>query len=61
MKKNPFKELEQETRAPEQLKEKVMDSIELSELIMNIADLFIVKPGKTLSSLFKTLPPDKLT
>lgn len=61
MKKNPFKELEYETKAPEKLKEKVMDSIELSELIMSIADLFVVKTGKTIASLFKTIPPDELT
>ncbi len=59
MTKNPFKELEQEAKAPEKLKEKVMDSIELSELIMSIADLFVVKTGQTIISLFKSKSPDK--
>jgi len=59
MTKNPFKELEQEAKAPEKLKEKVMNSIELSELILSITDLFVVKTGQTLVSLFKTNPPDK--
>lgn len=60
MKTNPFKELEHEVKAPEKLKSKVMESIEISDLILDIADLFVVKTGKTLASLFKTIPPDKL-
>ncbi|MDF9798960.1 hypothetical protein OKW21_004223 [Catalinimonas alkaloidigena] len=54
MNTNPFKALEEEAQAPEKLGDKVMESIVLSELIMDIADLFIVKTGKTIASLFKT-------
>jgi hypothetical protein len=55
--KNPFKEMANEP-LPENLKEKVMHSIEMSQLIMDVADLFFVKMGKTFSHLFKTNPDD---
>ncbi len=55
--KNPFKQLEEEP-LPEKLKDKVMTSIEMSQLMMDVADLFMVKMGKTFSGLFKTKPND---
>ena len=50
---NPFQQLEEEYPAPEHLKEKVMTSVELSQLIGDIADLFVDKMGKTALNLFK--------
>lgn len=51
---NPFKELEEEHQAPESLKKKVMESIEISQLLIEVADLFSDKMGKTMLGLFKT-------
>ena len=50
---NPFQQLEKEHPAPEHLKEKVMTSVELSQLIGDIADLFVDKMGQTALNLFK--------
>ena len=50
---NPFRQLEEESPAPEHLKDKVMTSVELSQLIGDIADLFVDKMGKTALGLFK--------
>lgn len=51
---NPFKKLEKVHRAPEALKERVMTSIDLSQLLVEITDLFTDKMGKTALHLFKT-------
>lgn len=56
--KNPFKELS-DSLPPSELKEKVMHSVEMSQLILDVADLFVVKMGKTVSQLFKTNPNDQ--
>ncbi len=54
---NPFKQLAEEP-VPDTLKEKVMSSIEMSQLMIDMADLFVVKMGKTVTELFKTKPND---
>ena len=57
---NPFKEIEeQEEKAPPQLKKQVMESVRLSQLIMGMADLFLLKFGKSLEGLFKIDKPNQ--
>ncbi|MEQ9439607.1 MAG: hypothetical protein RIG62_11195 [Cyclobacteriaceae bacterium] len=56
---NPFKKLEEEHKAPEGLKEKVIASVEISQVLMEIADLFTEKMGRTVLDLFKTKLDDK--
>ena len=51
---NPFKQLEEEHVAPEGLKRKVMESVEVSQLLLEVADLFSDKMGRTIVDLFKT-------
>ena len=50
--KNPFKQLA-ETEAPKGLKEKVMTSVKLSQLLMDVTDLFTTQMGKTALQLFQ--------
>ena len=50
---NPFKKLESTEQAPPGLEKKVMSSVNLSQLIINMSDLFVVKMGETLGGLFK--------
>ena len=52
--KNPFKKLEEVHAAPEALKERVMTSVELSQLLLEVTDLFTDKMGKVALNLFKT-------
>ena len=51
---NPFKKLEETHQVPRALKERVMTSVELSQLLGDIADLFTDKMGKAAIDLFKT-------
>ena len=51
---NPFKKLAETHEAPPALKERVMTSVELSQLLIEITDLFTDKMGKTAIDLFKT-------
>lgn len=51
---NPFKTIEPEENIPENMKKEVMASINLSQLILDVSDLFLGKMGDTLSGLFKT-------
>ncbi len=51
---NPFKKLAETHEAPPALKERVMTSVELSQLLIEITDLFTDKLGKTAIDLFKT-------
>ena len=51
--KNPFKQLAK-PEAPQALKERVMTSVELSQLFIEVTDLFTNKMGKTALDLFKT-------
>lgn len=51
---NPFQKLEQEQPAPEALKSRVMTSVKFSRLLMEVADLFTDKMGKTALNLFPT-------
>lgn len=53
---NPFKKLGEEYKAPKRLKEKVMSSVEISRLLIDVADLFTDKMGRTLLDLFRTKP-----
>ncbi|WKN41767.1 hypothetical protein [Tunicatimonas pelagia] len=55
---NPFKKLEEANPAPERLKQKVMESVEFSQLMIEMADLFTDKMGKTMLDLFKTKKND---
>ena len=57
-KKNPFKQLAK-PEAPKALKERVMTSVELSQLFMEVTDLFTTQMGKTALDLFKTDPDNK--
>jgi len=56
---NPFKKLEWETQLPDNLEEKVMGSINFNKLLTNLAELFTLKIGETLTELFKTKPNKK--
>ena len=51
---NPFKKLEESHRPPPVLRERVMTSVELSQLLMEVTDLFTDKMGRTALDLFKT-------
>ncbi len=51
---NPFKALESKETIPEHLKKEVMSSINLSQLILDVSDLFLGKMGDTITGLFKT-------
>ncbi len=51
---NPFKKLAETHEAPPALKERVMTSVELSQLFIEITELFTDKMGKTAIDLFKT-------
>lgn len=51
---NPFKQLAETHEAPPALKERVMISVELSQLLIEITDLFTDKMGKTAIDLFRT-------
>lgn len=56
---NPFKQLSRnEEKAPANLKKEVMETVEMSGLVLGIADLFTVKMGETFSGLFRTQKPD---
>jgi hypothetical protein len=56
---NPFKQLNRkEEKVPENLKKEVMETVEMSGLVLGIADLFTVKMGETFSGLFRTQKPD---
>lgn len=54
---NPFKAMESSTDVPENLKSKVMASINFSTMLMDIGELFTVKIGETFEKLFKIDPP----
>nr|WKN38789.1 hypothetical protein K4G66_08745 [Tunicatimonas sp. TK19036] len=56
---NPFKEMEEEHKAPEGLRNKVMTSVEISQLLMDMADLFTDKMGRSVLGLFKTKQDDE--
>ena len=49
---NPFKQLEK-AEAPKALKERVMTSVKLSQLLMEVTDLFTVQMGRTALSMFE--------
>ena len=53
---NPFKKLDTEYEAPPRLKERVMTSVELSKLLIEITDLFTGKMGKTALDLLQATP-----
>ena len=57
---NPFKQLKnnKEEKAPAHLKSEVMETVEMSGLVLGIADLFTLKMGETFSGLFRTQKPD---
>jgi hypothetical protein len=58
MKQNPFKQLsKKEEKAPESLKKEVMESVEMSKVLLGIADLFTVKMGETVTGIFRTDQP----
>ena len=50
---NPFKEIENNTQIPPDLKTKVLASVEFGRLLANLAELFTVKIGDTIRELFK--------
>lgn len=51
---NPFKQLAETHEAPPALRERVMTSVELSQLLIEVTDLFTDKMGKTAIDLFRT-------
>lgn len=52
---NPFKKIEEHhPPAPRELKERVMTSVKLSQLLIEVTDLFTDKMGKTALDLFRT-------
>lgn len=51
-KENPFKELETTKEVPDDLKEKVMESISSAKLLAEVGDLFSFKLGNVLGSFF---------
>ena len=51
---NTFKKLEPKESAPQELEKKVMGSVNLAQLAIDISDLFVVKMGDTVGGLFKT-------
>ena len=55
--KNPFKQLVEPT-APKALKARVMTSVELSQLLIDVTDLFTSKMGMAAISLFDLDPED---
>ncbi len=50
---NPFKKLEEEHPAPMALKERVMTSVEISKLLMEVTDLFTNQMGSAALGLFR--------
>lgn len=59
---NPFKELENSTEIPPELRTKVMASVDFSRLLINLSDLFTVKIAETVRELFKIeIPKEKNT
>ncbi|SFF12158.1 hypothetical protein [Thermoflexibacter ruber] len=55
MKQNPFKQIGQkQEKLPENFKKDVMESIEMSKVLLGIADLFTVKMGETFTGIFRT-------
>lgn len=53
-KENPFEKLEEKHKAPPRLKERVMTSVELSKLLMEVTELFTSKMGSAALNLFRT-------
>ena len=51
---NTFKELEPKDHAPRELEKRVMGSINLAQLAIDLSDLFVVKLGSTVNGLFRT-------
>ena len=61
-KRNPFEQIN-ELEVPQRLKQRVMTSVELSQLFMEVTDLFTTQMGRTALQLFSqddTLPNDPL-
>jgi hypothetical protein len=56
MNQNPFKKLPQQhtEKPPETLKKEVMESVEMSKVLLGIADLFTFKMGETFTGIFRT-------
>lgn len=51
---NPFKELVEEHTPSDNLKDRVISSTRLIDLLLSTFDLFSVKAAKTAGSLFRT-------
>lgn len=47
-KRNPFQDIELEKEPPKHMKEKVMKQVHLSQMLLDSADLFTTKFGKTI-------------
>ncbi len=56
---NPFKQIVENERAPEILREKVMQDVRLIKLSLDVADLFTVKSPSSLLDIMKTVPNKK--
>ncbi|MBL7870064.1 MAG: hypothetical protein JNM78_00525 [Cyclobacteriaceae bacterium] len=50
---NPFKLLEGDEKVPENLKDKVMSSINFSNMLLDITELFTTNMASSVGSLFK--------
>lgn len=56
---NPFKALEGNESVPEGLKQKVMTSVNFSNMLLDITELFTSNMASSVETLFKTSLPDK--
>lgn len=50
---NPFKSLEGDEKVPEGLKDKVMSSVNFSNMLLDITELFTTNMANSVGSLFK--------
>jgi hypothetical protein len=51
-KNNPFKEIHEDVEPPKELKERVIKDVKMRQLIVDSAELFTLKFGKTMGDFF---------
>ncbi|MFV0304080.1 MAG: hypothetical protein ACK5IC_01200 [Moheibacter sp.] len=56
---NPFKKIVDNEKAPEILRDKVMQDVRLIKLSLDVADLFTVKSPSMLLDIMKSVPKKK--
>ncbi|WP_347373311.1 hypothetical protein [Aequorivita sp. Q41] len=56
---NPFKTIIADNKLPDTLKDKVLNNVAVIKLILDIADLTLIKYPSTIEDLYKTTKPKK--